>query len=282
MLVKGDSIGLIACSNARPSHYEKKIKNVEAFITSLGINIVRAETLLETDEKTTSDPQARALELHKLYDNEKIKFIFDISGGDLANQILPFLDFERITAANKPFVGLSDLTTVLNAVLQQTNQKNYYFQLMTLAGTKAVEQQNFFKEYFVEGHETIIETRGLTDFKEIVGKMYGGNIRCLLKLAGTSFWPEFKGNIILLEGFSGSYERNASYIAQLQQLGVFTDCIGIVLGTFTELDQKNTTLIESLILAAVPDDLPVARTSEVGHGDDGKAIVLGHTITIRG
>lgn len=282
MLVKGDSIGLIACSNARPSRYEEKIKNVEGFITALGINIVRADTLLETDEKTTSAPQARALELHKLYDNEKIKLIFDISGGDLANQILPFLDFERITAANKPFVGLSDLTTVLNAVLQQTNQKNYYFQLMTLAGTKAVEQQNFFKEYFVEGHETIIETRGLTDFKEIVGKMYGGNIRCLLKLAGTSFWPEFKGNIILLEGFSGSYERNASYIAQLQQLGVFTDCIGIVLGTFTELDQKNTTLIESLILAAVPDDLPVARTSEVGHGDDGKAIILGHTITIRG
>lgn len=80
MLVKGDSIGLIACSNARPSRYEEKIKNVEGFITALGINIVRAETLLETDEKTTSAPQARALELHKLYDNEKIKLIFDISG----------------------------------------------------------------------------------------------------------------------------------------------------------------------------------------------------------
>lgn len=282
MLIKGDSIGLIACSNARPSSYEKKIKNVEAFITSLGINVVRAEALLKTDEKTTSDPQARALELHKLYDNEKIKLVFDISGGDLANQILPFLDFERITAANKPFVGLSDLTTVLNAVLQQTKQKNYYFQLMTLAGSRAEEQQNFFKRYFVEGHETVIETRSLTRFTEIVGKMYGGNIRCLLKLAGTAFWPDFKGRIILLEGFSGSYERNASYIAQLQQLGVFTDCIGIILGTFTELDRENTTLIESLILVTVPDDLPVARTSEVGHGDDGKAIVLGHTITIRG
>lgn len=33
------------------------------------------------------------------------------------------------------------------------------------------------------------------------GIVVGGNIRCLLKLAGTEYWPDMNGKILLLESF---------------------------------------------------------------------------------
>ena len=39
------------------------------------------------------------------YEEEDIEEIFDISGGDIANEILPFLDFSIIQAHPKRFWG---------------------------------------------------------------------------------------------------------------------------------------------------------------------------------
>ena len=35
------------------------------------------------------------------------------------------------------------------------------------------------------------------------GIVVGGNIRCLLKLAGTPYWPDMREKILLLESFGG-------------------------------------------------------------------------------
>ena len=50
------------------------------------------------------------------YQDREIQMIFDISGGDIANEILPYLDFEVIAENPKPFWGYSDLTTIMNAI----------------------------------------------------------------------------------------------------------------------------------------------------------------------
>lgn len=68
---------------------------------------------------------------------------------------------------------------------------------------------------------------------------FGGNIRCFLKLAGTSFWPQdIVGRRLYLEASSGSLERIQSMLVQLSQLITLDDLSEICLGQFNELDDK--------------------------------------------
>ena len=113
------------------------------------------------------------------------------------------------------------------------------------------------------------------------GVVIGGNIRCLLKLAGTPYWPDVRGKLLLLEAMSGRTERIASYLAQLSQLGVFEKAGGILLGTFLELEKEiDTQELIRLVKEYAGEKIPMAVTGEIGHRTDSKAIMIGIRISI--
>lgn len=94
------------------------------------------------------------------------------------------------------------------------------------------------------------------------GILLGGNIRCLLKLAGTEFFPDLNGKLLFLESLEGGAGIVAAWLTQLKLMGVFKKINGLILGTYTELDHANgSTMIETLVHEIVNDPtLPVART----------------------
>jgi len=49
------------------------------------------------------DDKERDVELMKLYEDDNIGDIYDISGGDLANVVLEYLDFGVIARSDKTF-----------------------------------------------------------------------------------------------------------------------------------------------------------------------------------
>ena len=108
------------------------------------------------------------------------------------------------------------------------------------------------------------------------GKVLGGNIRCFLKLAGTPYWPDLNGAILLLEAYSGGVMKMTTYLHQLKQIGVFDKINGILLGTFSEMEDKQLRpTIPELVQSIVPPTLPVAVTRYIGHGTDARSIVIG-------
>ena len=74
------------------------------------------------------------------YKDAEIKGIFDISGGDVANGILPYLDYDVIANSPKIFLGYSDLTTVLNAIYQKTGRASVLYQIRKLIYEHKEEQ----------------------------------------------------------------------------------------------------------------------------------------------
>ena len=110
----------------------------------------------------------------------------------------------------------------------------------------------------------------------------GGNIRCLLKLAGTPFWPDLQGKILVLEARSGGPALVETMFCQLAQTGAFGRIAGLLLGTFTELEREGQgAFVEKLALELTPPGLAVAKTREVGHGKDSRAILLGSRAVLR-
>ena len=113
------------------------------------------------------------------------------------------------------------------------------------------------------------------------GVVVGGNIRCLLKLAGTKYFPELKDKILFLEALSGGEAQLRTYLAQLNELGAFSNTRGILLGTFTEFEKTNSgKKIFDMIHQYTDDMLPVAKTNDIGHSNLSKALVIGKVYSL--
>ncbi|HII4471342.1 S66 family peptidase [Clostridium perfringens] len=278
-LNKGDKIGVISCSNGLSIKNKNIIEELKLNLKSLDIEMVEGDTLYAKEYNLfsgTGEEKARALE--KLFLDKDIKMIFDISGGDLANEVLDFLDFNLIKENPKPFFGYSDLTVLLNAIYSQCDITTYNYQLRNLIGKFKEEQMQNFKASFIEGKEDIFNL----DYKWINGSylegiVVGGNIRCLLKLAGTKYMPNFKDKILFLESFSGNSAKMVTYITQYKNLGVFNQVKGIILGEFTEMERENLKpdIVEILKRVIGEINIPILKTRDLGHGADAKCIPIG-------
>ncbi len=267
---------LVGCSNPLKEAYLPIVDQLAKILEDLGLEVVVSQFL--TDDTLIGRGGKRARELESFFLDPEMGHIFDISGGDLANTVLSHLDLDQIKDSQAVFYGYSDLTTILTALAKNGNQavnfqlrnclvnkdllKSGYFERL-LAGKKAAKELDELEVTFVRG-------------SEMAGPVYGGNLRCLLKLAGTPYWPDFTGSILLLEAYRGQPELVASLLEQCRETGIFNQISGVLLGTFSELDKlKESQLSEEILLDLLPTNLPIAKTEFIGHRPDAKAIRLG-------
>lgn len=272
------SVGLVACSNGLFPEFTPYYSKLLHYLNSLEYRIVQSSCIFSKNGVFSGSRAERAEELMKMFSDPAIEEIYDVSGGDLANQILPYLDWNTIRHSNAVFWGYSDLTTILNAIYTQTGKSGVLYQVRHLvAGDFQQVQQHRFenrKELFQPSF-TFIQGTSMS------GIVVGGNIRCFLKLAGTPYFPDLQGKLLLLESLGGEISQMATYLAQLQQLGAFEKIQGILLGTFTAMEQNGCSPdIISLVKEVAGPDMPIAKTQEIGHGTDAKAMIIGENMVL--
>lgn len=281
---KGSKIGITGCSNGTQKANKNNIDRLCDIIKQrIGLEPVLSDCIYETDSYFSGTAMERAEALMNLYRDKDVKAIFDISGGDVANEVLEYLDFDVIRDNPKIFYGYSDLTTVINAIYSRTGNVSGLYQIRNLISEDSDSQINNFKNSIINGTDDLFDI----DYQFIQegymeGIVTGGNIRCLLKLAGTEYMPDFAGKILLLEGLNSSSQQVATYLCQLRQMGVFNKIEGILLGTFTKLDREIfVPSVEELVQRYAGHDIPIARTMDIGHGSDSKCIMIGKFIKLQ-
>ncbi|MGN0154439.1 MAG: LD-carboxypeptidase [Lachnospiraceae bacterium] len=291
MLKSGDKVGIVCCSNGQGTEQKGIIEQLTIQLQELGLKPEFSPYLYKMSEESVFSGTARqrADALMEFYKNPGIVAIFDISGGDVANMLLPYLDYDVIAKNPKPFWGYSDLTTILNAIYTRTGNRGVLYQVKNIVWDESGEQKIRMKKYIENIWERGREAN-LFGFRyrflqgeSMEGIVMGGNIRCLLKLAGTEYWPDMHGKILLLEGMGGGAAQYAAYLAQLNQLHVFEQVEGILLGTFTQMEREGQTpAVEDMLFTLLHNSdqervrkLPVAKTKDIGHGTDAKAIEIG-------
>lgn len=282
MFKYGDKIGIVCCSNGQKRTYVEKSKLLENTLIDIGLQPMFSDYIYEQDNIFSGTAKERAKALMDFYKDDEIKAIFDISGGDIANGVLPYLDYEVISNSQKLFWGYSDLTTIINAIYAKTGKVSVLYQVRNLIYDCKEEQiANFVNTAMNDGTDLFDIDYRFVQQRKMQGIVVGGNIRCFLKLAGTEYMPDLEGKILLLEGFSGDVAKMETYLCQLQQIGAFDNIAGILLGTFTEMErEKYMPNIETLVKNIVRDDVPIAKTENIGHGIDSKAILVGQELCL--
>lgn len=291
---------IVCCSNGMAKGKNVQLESLFYQLDNMGFDVEISPFLYEEEDVRSGTGRQRAAVLMDYFQDESISHIFDISGGDVSLEILPWLDFEAIQHSSAVFWGYSDLTPVLNAIFIKTGKVSHLYQIRNLirdsnmssksarwssktfdrSGIRSFDglQCRRFQDYLNGGERLFDFTYRFLQGESMSGIMIGGNFRCFLKLAGTPFWPETAGKILFLEGFSGGVSQYISYLTQLKLMGVYEQIQGIVLGTFTEMEEWGwMPSVPELLLTMIPPTLPVAVTGEVGHGADSRAVRIGGT-----
>ena len=270
-------VGIVACSNGQRKEWKEQNEQLVDVLNIMGIEAVLSQYIMSKTDEFSGTDEERAADLMKFWTDDSIDAIYDISGGDLANGILKYLDYDLIAKSDKMFWGYSDLTTVINAIFAMTGKSSVLYQIKNMVYSKAELQQKRFSSYLSgKTSELFNFSYDFMQGNQMEGIIVGGNIRCLLKLAGTKYWPDMKGKILLLESLGGESGQIATLFSQLDHMGVFDQVAGVLLGTFTEYEKADLELsVFDLLKMHINSTLPVASTREIGHGNDSKAIIIG-------
>ena len=200
----------------------------------------------------TASPKQRASVFNE-WMTQSFDFIFDVSGGDLANETLRYLDLDTYSKSHAIFHGYSDLSCVLNVLAM--------YRPCVLFQIKNNQNKTDLKKYLAFQPNDLCIGAGL-----------GGNIRCFLKLAGTKYFPDLSGVPLCLESRSGNAYRIRSFFAQLEDMGVIDQIASLTLGEFTQLEAENEYDILHTITKSYA--IPVSFHAPFGHGSHSKAIRL--------
>ena len=281
MLNKNDKIALVVCSNGKNIEDKERLEKLESILVEMGLVPVFTKYIYKDKFGRGAKAQVRGEELMSFYKNKEIKVIFDISGGDIANEILDYLDYDVIKRNYKPFFGYSDLTTVLNALTGKTNEINYLYQILNIIESDKIREN--FEDTFLKNNQTLFDVNWkFLQGSRIEGEVIGGNIRCFLKLAGTRYFPEVENKVLFIEGLGTSIEGLVTHISQLKQIGVFDKISGLLIGTFTKIEKEiSVEELFELVQEYIPSSLAVAKTQEVGHAKNSKALKIGEKIYIK-
>ena len=270
-------VAIVCCSNGQKRANETYINVLEKTLQDIDIESIFSDFIYEKEGVSCGSAKERAQALMNFYLDDDVREIFDISGGDLANGVLPYLDYDVISKSSKKFWGYSDLTTVINAIYAKTGKASVLYQVRNLIYQHREQQIKDFQSTVMNGGEDLYKLDyHFVQGNKMQGVVVGGNIRCFLKLAGTEYMPDLTSKILLLESYSGTVAKMETYLCQLQQLGAFDKVAGVLLGTFTEMEEKECEPgIVELVKRFVDEDIPIAVTKDIGHGTDAKAIVIG-------
>ncbi|MBI4015691.1 MAG: LD-carboxypeptidase [Candidatus Aenigmarchaeota archaeon] len=236
----------------------------------------------------STDPKKKAEDLNELFQNPEVKGIVSTVGGNNIQKTLEFIDWKTIKKNPKVFVGFSDVAALLNAIYVKIGLITFQGpEIRHCFGLYSTDyDRKIFLDRLVKGK--IGEVPALRERKTIraghaQGKFLGGNLRALLKLAGTEFWPDFSNSILMLEDYHMRCDDVYKALEKLKELGVFDKVKGVVVGFIYGLQKewpKDKQLEQSLLELTAGKDFPILKTEDFGHHTPVATLPIGAKVSI--
>jgi len=269
-------------------------------VEELGYKIIQTNHIIGNHKWVSANAKTRAKEFMQLYEDVSVKAIIPPNGGHFLMEMLPYLDFEKISELPpKWVVGYSDTTGLLLpltiicdvATIHGSNLGNmgfdtihdmdlFVFDVMNSYETTQKSSKNHgwytenFDAYNLNKKTLYKSLNPKINEYNFSGVMIGGCLDVICKILGTKFTPieeflekykEF-GFIWTLESNNMSSADIYRTLWQMRECEWFKYCNGILFGrpnNYSDVD--DFTLIDALENTFNQMEIPVIYDADIGH-----------------
>ncbi|HET9914508.1 MAG TPA: LD-carboxypeptidase [Anaerolineales bacterium] len=285
-LSKGDVIGIVSPSRPVFRELAGQFERGIAFLEAHGFNVVIGEHVYSATLGYAASPREKAEDINRMFADESVQAILCSQGGATANACLPYLDWDNIRSHPKIFLGMSDITVLLNAIHHKTGLVTFHgSDLMWGFGRNpsAYDEQEFIASLMDARTGAIPPNRARQTVRNGIaeGKLLGGNLPCLAKLAGTPYFPDFTGAIFFVEAMGIQPEECDHFFQQLKQIGVFDRIRGALVGYIDSLqkDENAVMQMEDVLLHVTAEfDFPILKVNDFGHNCPNTILPVGGNV----
>jgi muramoyltetrapeptide carboxypeptidase len=277
-LKPGDTIGVVSPASAIDrEHLERGV----ASLKSLGFRVKVSGHALDRAAIVAGPDATRAGELQAFFADPEVDAIFAARGGYGAGRILPLLDFAAIARTPKIFMGFSDATFLLNALVGRAGMVCFHGPMVAMDFARGLGEESLdHMRRLLAGENASFELPARVALRPGIaeGEIVGGCLSMVVAALGTPYAPPFDGAVLFLEDTGEKAYRIDRMLVQLEQAGVLRRVAAVVFGALRPPDgnEAERQLIgECIAEQAARLDCPVISGIEAGHGSANFTIPFG-------
>ena len=256
---------------------------IAAALVDAGYRLKMAQRL---DFKKVASAEDRAKDFEEMWMDPEVDLVLCARGGTGAEQILPFLDWDRLRTRRQRVLGFSNITRILNAMAREGAGEPFSGPSMGQFRYSDVPTLTWLNKAIARAKMPDVK---LTPLRagDCSGQACGGHITILRDSVKAGQAVSAKGRIVYLECVRRQPETLESALGELVGLGYFKDASGVVFGDMTsglpagEFDARMAEVRKSF---AEKVDCPVFEGYPYGHVPRSFAIDFGrcHRISAKG
>jgi muramoyltetrapeptide carboxypeptidase len=279
-LNQGDTIAVVSPSDPITSETKEYLHKGIEFLVRKGFKVELAPNALSNTLGYCATAQEKADDINQMFEASQVKAIICSQGGQNANSVLPYLNYRAIKSNPKIFLGISNISVLLNTVYSKTGLITFHGNdiMWGFGRDFTTYDEREFLTRIVDGKIGRIEkNKEWLCVREgsVQGRLIGGNLECLTDLAGTEYFPNVEGAILFLEYFgeeSAPTHLSKSF-HQIKQLGVFEKIKGLWLGYYK---CKSDVTIEQVAAEVLQEyNFPILQCNDFGHNTPNTVIPIG-------
>ncbi|HEY2105692.1 MAG TPA: LD-carboxypeptidase [Candidatus Binataceae bacterium] len=246
-----------------------------------GYRVKVSERALARDRILAGTDEERAAELMRFFGDAEVSAIFAARGGYGAGRLLPLIDFDLLRRNPKIFVGFSDQTFLLNAIVESAAMVCFHGPMVAkdLAGGLSARSMLHLRR-LLAGELDGFDLYGAEAIHPGVaqGKMIGGCLSIVVAMLATPYVPDFAGKILFLEDTGEKAYRIDRMLVQLRHSGALARVAGVVFGGMrspgdTESEQRLIRQFAAEQTAGL--GVPVLWGIAAGHGTENFTLPMG-------
>ena len=304
---KGDTIGICAPSMGVTRDSDlARMNKAHIHMREHGYESMETPSVRCMDKFVSADAKTRALEFMSLYENPDVAAIMPPWGGEYLMEMLPYLDFSRlselppkwisgysdITGLTFPLTLCCDIATIHGAqFLDMGSDTVDKYDLAVFEAMSNMEltqrSSDFYFDGRVENEKTVWKSLDEKENHVFHGRMIGGCLNVLRILLGTKYAPvpdfleRYKD-----DGFIWTLESNVCEMPegdiyrtfwQMHECGWFKHCNGILFGRPDYFGEDNLTFnpLRALDILHTILNVPVIYDVDIGHTNPRIQIING-------
>jgi muramoyltetrapeptide carboxypeptidase len=258
-LSPGDRLAVVA--PASPFVREEFDRGVEE-IRRLGFEPVFDDSVFARQGYVAGPAALRAAAIHAAWQDPSIAGVIAVRGGYGSAQILPLLDRDEARRACKPFIGYSDLTSVLTFLTLGCELVAFHGPMLAGRlgkGAAGYDGESFWKALCGREPMGELTAPGVESIRdgEVSGPLFGGTLTQLLASLGTPFaFAPPSGHVLFLDEVGERPYRLDRMVTQLRQTGLLARASAVVIGELPRCDEPSGDPTARAVMADLFDDFP--------------------------